>query len=145
LVLDRYFHAERDYSYIVLGHLLTELHAVESESEKKFPGMHKTIAIGRLLKILHRGKDLLCFSAEEKYEGSVRERVTTLICKQFPGITHQELYAERSKSTIVMETLKLMPKRVRRYSLRLTLFLLSTCERRMEHGSSATTPALQPG
>jgi hypothetical protein len=91
LRMDRYFHVERDHSYVVLGHLLTELHGIESGSEKEFPGMHTKIAIKRLIAILRQGKDLLCFCDDETYEGSVRERVATLISEQLPGITHQEL------------------------------------------------------
>jgi hypothetical protein len=96
LRMDRYFHAERDYSYVVLGHLLTALHGIESESEKKFPGMHTTLAITRLIAILRQGKDLLCFCDDGKYEGSVRERVATLIGEQLPDSTHQELNYEQA-------------------------------------------------
>lgn len=94
LQLDRYFHAKRDHPYLILGHLLTELHGIESESENKFPGLHTTIAIGRLIAILQHSEDLLCFCEGKLYAGSVREHVIKLICERLPGIAHQELNDE---------------------------------------------------
>jgi len=89
--LDLYFHSKRDYSYLVLGHLLTELYGIESQAERRFPGLHKTIAIKRLIAILRHGKDLLCFCEQKLYAGSVRELVVKLIREQLPGTTQQEL------------------------------------------------------
>lgn len=90
LRMDRYFHAERDYSYVLLGHLLTALHGIESESEEQFPGMHAKLAIKRLVDILHHGEDLLCFCEEEHYAGSVRERVVKLMREQLADTAHEE-------------------------------------------------------
>jgi hypothetical protein len=89
--LDYYFHSERDYSYLVLGHLLTELYGIESQAEQRFPGLHKTIAIKRLIAILRHGKDLLCFCEQKLYAGSVRELVVKLILEQLPDTVQQEL------------------------------------------------------